>query len=113
MSTSEKARKQDEGIISESKPKVQKVESDDEYSDFDCCDKSDGKPVHAYVIKEVTGSSGKEPTVAPSSKISEEVNNNSETGVGIDNWDGNTRVRRSGGKLKLPERLVSIPCFEI
>ena len=49
-----KTRKMEEEIIFESKPKVWKVEMDEEDSDFECYDKSDGKPVHADIDKEVT-----------------------------------------------------------
>ena len=40
VSASEKTRKMEEVIISESEPKVQKVESDKEDSDCECYDKS-------------------------------------------------------------------------
>ena len=53
-STSEKARKLEEGITSESKPTVQKVESDVTNSEFEGYDKSDDKPVHVYLDKEIT-----------------------------------------------------------
>ena len=40
---SEEARLLEEGITSESKPKVGKVDSDEEDSDFECYDRSEGK----------------------------------------------------------------------
>ena len=43
----------DEGIFSDSKLEVRKVESDEEESDFECYDTSDGKPVHVDVQEEV------------------------------------------------------------
>ena len=53
MSASEKAKKtKEERTIS--KPKIRKVESDDDDSDFECYNKSDGKPVHVDIDKEVT-----------------------------------------------------------
>ena len=55
VSASEEARKLGEGIIPESQPKVWKVEPDEEDCDFECDDKSDGKPVHVEVDKEITG----------------------------------------------------------
>ena len=48
-------------IISAAKLKVRKVESDEEASDFDCYDKSDGKLVDVDIDKEVTEG---DPTVA-------------------------------------------------
>ena len=109
VSASEKARKQQECIISESKRKVRKVESDDKDIDFECYDKSDEKPANVDVDKE--GSSRKELTLALFPNKSEEVNYNGETGVGNDSRDGNTSVRRSNRKFKPPERLGSIQCF--
>ena len=49
---SKKARKQDEVIISESEPKVRKVESDDDDCCFECYDKWDGNAVHLDVDKD-------------------------------------------------------------
>ena len=51
VSASKKARKMEEMISSESKLKVQKVESDEENTDtnFEGYDKSDSKPVHVHV----------------------------------------------------------------
>ena len=54
FSTSEKAQMVEEGIISESKPKVRNLESDEEDSDFDCYDKFEGNPVHVDIDKEAT-----------------------------------------------------------
>ena len=48
---SEKAKKVEEGTISASKPKVQKVESDEDESDFECHGRSDCKPVHVDIEK--------------------------------------------------------------
>ena len=45
----------EKGIISESKPKVQKVELDEEDSDFECHHKSEGKPVHVDIDDENPG----------------------------------------------------------
>ena len=45
VSASETARLMEEGIISESKSNVRKLESDEDESDFECYDKSDGKSV--------------------------------------------------------------------
>ena len=108
VSASEKARKQQKGIIAESKPINRKVESDDEDSDFECYDKS----VNVNVDKEVTGSSGKEPTlVLLPNKSEEKVNKNVETRVGNDSRDGNTSLQRFYRSFKPPERLGSIPYF--
>ena len=94
---------------------VRKVESDDEDSDFDCYDNSNGKPVHVDVDKKITRSSQKEPTftLLPSRLEEEETNINGETGMGNDNRNGNTRGRRSNWKLKPSEQLGSIPYFWI
>ena len=55
MSASEKPRKaEEEGTISTSKPKVRKVESDEYDSYFESYIKSDDKPVHVDIDKEVT-----------------------------------------------------------
>ena len=50
-SSSERARLMEEGIISKSTPKVQKLGLDNEDSIFDCYDKSEEKPVHANIDK--------------------------------------------------------------
>ena len=105
VSASEKARKVEEGNISESKAKVQK-ESDERDNDFECYDKSDGKPVHVDVNKEVTEGN---PTHAllPNRSEEDKINNNGETRGG----NGNISVRRSNRIYKLPERLGSVPYF--
>ena len=61
MSASEKALEMEEGITSASKPKVRKVESDEEDSGFECYNKFDGKSLHVDIDKEVTKG---EPTLA-------------------------------------------------
>ena len=54
MSASGKTKKtEEEGTISASKPKVRKVESIEDNSDFECYKKSDGKPIHVDIDKEV------------------------------------------------------------
>ena len=40
----------EEGIISKSKPKVRKVDLDEEDSDFECYDRSDWKTVYVDII---------------------------------------------------------------
>ena len=62
VSASKVARLMKEGIISESKPKVRKVDVQEEGSDFECYDRSDGKPVHVHIDKERT--KGNTPTLA-------------------------------------------------
>ena len=85
VSASEEARKPEEGFLSKSKPKVPKVESDEEDSNFECYDKSECKPVHVDVDKEIARSSHKDPTLALILNSSEEgeLNNNGETGLGM------------------------------
>ena len=75
VSGSERARLMKEGIISECKLMVQKLESDDEQSDFEGYDKSNGNPLNFGVDKELAVN---KPTLALLSNISEEdeVNNN-------------------------------------
>ena len=110
---SEKARKQQESIIFESKQKVQKVELDDEDSDLviSYSDKSNGKPVIVDIDEYVLGSSGKEPTLAllPIKSKAKESKNNGETWVGRNSREGDTSVRRSNRKFKPLEWLGSIP----
>ena len=80
MSASEKTKKVlEEGAISASKPEVPKRESDEDDSEFECHNISDGKPVLVDTDKEITVG---EPALAllPSkSEEEEEINNNSET----------------------------------
>ena len=80
----------EERVISESKSKVQKVKSAEEHSDFECCDKSNGKPVHVNVDREITE---RDPTHAllPNRSEKEELNNNGKTSGG----NGNISVRKS------------------
>ena len=54
VGASEKGQKLEEGTIFKPKPKVRKVESKENDSDFEGYDKSAGKPVHVDVDKEVT-----------------------------------------------------------
>ena len=69
----------EKGIISRSKPKVRKVESDEEDSVCECYDRSDGKPIPVDIDKEAT--EGNKPTLALVPKTSEEdeINKNGET----------------------------------
>ena len=86
----------EEGIISEPKPRFRKVESDEEDSDFECNDKSEGKPVHVDIDKETT--EGNKSTTALLLNRSEEDKNNinDETRDG----DGNISLRRSNRRFK-------------
>ena len=54
VSASEKSRLVGERFISESKPNVQKMDSDEEDSDFECYDRSEGKAVLVDIDKELT-----------------------------------------------------------
>ena len=76
-SASEKAWKQDESFFSESKPRVQKIESNGDDSNFECYDKLDRKPVHVDVDREITRSSGRYPTftLLPKISVEEAINN--------------------------------------
>ena len=97
----------EKGIISESRPKVRKVDSDEEDSDFENYDRSEGKPVHVDIDKEIT--EGNKPTLAllPKRSENDEINNNGETR----DRDGNNNLRRSNRIFKPPERLGSVPYF--
>ena len=107
VSASETTRLREEGIISESRPTVRKVVSDDEDSDFECYDRSQGKPLHVDVDKEMAESN--KPTLAllPSRSEKDEINNNG----GTQDRDGNSNLRRSYRIFKTPERLGSVPLF--
>ena len=105
VSASEKAQKVEEGTICASKPQIRKEESDEDNSDFDCYNKSDGKPVHVNIDKEITEGG---PALAwIPNKSEEETNNNDDTMGGI----GSFNVRRSNGTFKPPDRLNSVPFF--
>ena len=97
----------EEGIISEFKPKVRKVDSAEEDGDFESYDRSERKPVHFDIDKEIT--KGNKPTVAllPNRPEEAENNNNSETR----HRDGDINLRKSNRIFKLPERLRSVPNF--
>ena len=88
---SERTQLMEEGIIHESRPKVRKVDSDGEDSDFECYDQSGGKPVHVDIDKEIA--EGNKPTLAklPNRSEEDENNNNAE----IRDRDGNINLPRS------------------
>ena len=104
MNASEKAKKAEEGTISASKPKVQKMDSDEDESSFECYNKSDGKPLHVDIDKEVTE---RGPALALLPNNLEEIYNNGETKGG----NGNISVHRSNRTFKPPDRLSSVPYF--
>ena len=79
-----------EGIISESQPKVQKVESNEKDSDFVCYDKSEAKRVHVNIDKETTERNKSTLALLPNRSEEDEINNNGETRDG----DGNISLRR-------------------
>ena len=54
VSASEKGQKMEEGTIPASETKVHKIESDEDVSDFECYNESDGKPVLVDIDIEVT-----------------------------------------------------------
>ena len=96
-----------EGVISESKPKVRKVESDNENSDFKCYDMSYGKPVYVDIGRKLT--EGNNPTLAlpPNRSEEDKNNNNGDTRDG----DGNISLRKSERIFKPPEQLGTVPFF--
>ena len=94
-------------MFSESQPKARKVASEDEDSDFECFDRSEGKPVDVDVDKEMAESN--KPTSALLLNISEKdkINNNDETR----GRNGKINLRRSNGVYEPQERLSSVPYF--
>ena len=106
VSARERAQLMEEGLISESKSKVRKVEWDEEEKDFECYDMSDGKPVHVNIDKEIAFD---KPTLAllPNRSEGDKINNNGETGEG----DANISLRRSNRIFKPMERLGNAPYF--
>ena len=107
MSASEKAKRaEEEGTISASKPKVRKKESEEDDNEFECYTKSEGKPVHVDIDKEVT--EGREAlALLPNKSEEEEIINDRETMGG----DGNISVRRSNRIFEPPDRLGSEPYY--
>ena len=89
-----------------SKPKVRKVESDEDDSDFECYNKSDGKPVHVDIDKVVT-EGGPALALLPNKSEEDERNMNVETIGG----NGIISVCRSNGTFKPLDRLGSVPYF--
>ena len=88
VSASERAQMMEEGVISESKLRVRKVESDEEGSDFECYDKSDGKPVHVNIDKDLAVDNSTL-SLLPNRSEEDEINYKGETGDG----DGNISLR--------------------
>ena len=81
----------EERIIPESKPNIQKVELDEGNSDFECYDRSGGKPVHVVIEKETTEGNKSTLALLPNRSKENKINTNGET------WDGdcNFNLRRS------------------
>ena len=107
VSVSERIQLMEEGIISESRPKVRKVASHDDGSDFECYDRSEGKPVHVDVDKDMNESNKPTLALSPTRSEKDEINNNDEE----QDRDGNTNLRRLNRIFKPPERLGSVPYF--
>ena len=106
MNASEETRKLEEQIVFASKWKVRKVESDKKDSNFECYNKTDGKPVHLDIDKEVTEA---ELTLAllPNRSEDDARNNNGETRSG----KGNISVCRSHRIFELVDQLGCVPFF--
>ena len=75
MSASKKTRKVEERRFSESKPEVRKLESDEEGSDFECFDKSDGNLLNVDIDNEVAERYKPLPALLPSRSEEDENNN--------------------------------------
>ena len=106
-SASQRTRLMQEVLICDSKPKVRKVDSDEEDSDFECYDRSEGKPVNVDVDREITEGSKATLALLPNRSEEDEKNNNGETR----DRDGNINLRRSNPVFKPSERLGSVPSF--
>ena len=105
-SASEKTQKVEERTFSESKPKVRKLESDEDDSGFEFYIKSDGKSVHVDIDKKVT-EGGSSLALLWSRSEEEEMINNGETIGG----NSNISIRRSNRAFKPPDRLDSVSYF--
>ena len=106
MSVSKKAQKVEEGTFFTSTLNVRKVEYDEANSDFECNNKSEGKPVLVDIDKEFI-EGGPAPALLPSKSEEDEINNSGETMGG----NGSFSVRRSNRTFKPPDRLGSVPYF--
>ena len=95
----------EEGIISESRPKVRKVASGDEDNDLECYDRSEGQPVHVDVDTEMAESNKPILALLPIRTKEDEININD----GTRDRDGNINLRRSNRIFKPPKRLGSVP----
>ena len=86
---------------------VRTVASDDNDSDFECYDRSEGKSVYVYIDNETAEIN--KPTLAllPNRSEEDKSNNNGET----QDRDGDTNLRRSYRIFKPAERLGSVPYF--
>ena len=73
----------EERIIPESKPKIQKVELDKGNSDFECYDKSGGKPVHVVIDKETTKGNKSTLAVLPNRLKEIKITLTAKHGIGI------------------------------
>ena len=69
----------EEGIFSESRPKVRKVTLDDKHGDFDCYGQSKGKLVRVDVDKEMAESNKSTLVLLRNSSEVGKINNNGET----------------------------------
>ena len=85
-------RKNEDGLLANSRPKVGKIESKDEDSDFDCNIESDGKPAYADVDKEFRRTDEKLSCswFSPNKSNADDLYNNGEIGVGNYIINGNS-----------------------
>ena len=92
------------------KPKVRKVESDEEDSDLECYDMSEVKLVHVDIDKEATRGNKSTLALQPNRSEEDEIINNGETRV----VDGNIGLRRSNRLFRTfepPKRRGSVSYF--
>ena len=109
VSASEKTGLIEEGIISKSKPKVRKVDLEEEDSHSNCYDRPKEKPVHIDIDIDKEIAAGNKLTLALLLNRSEEneINNSGETR----GRDGNVNLRRSNRIFKPSERSGTVPYF--
>ena len=91
VSASERTRLLEEGIISESKPKVRKMDLDEVESNFECYDRSEGKPAHVDIDKEIAEWNKPTLSLQPNRSVEDERNNNVERR----DREGNINLRSS------------------
>ena len=97
----------EEGIICESKSKVRKVDSDEEDSDFECYDRSEEKPVHVDIDKQLTEANRLTVALLANRSDGDKIHIIGETR----DRDGNKNLRITNRIFEPVERLGCVPWF--